>query len=61
MGLLHNILTEFDLSTQLIALIKLCMNASYSKFRLGKHSFVNFSYTKWSTIRRCFVATSCQC
>jgi hypothetical protein len=34
---LYNILIELGLPMKLVRLIKMCLNESYSKFRLGKH------------------------
>jgi sorting nexin-29 len=34
---LHNILIEFGIPRKLIGLIKMCLNETYSKIRIGKH------------------------
>jgi hypothetical protein len=34
---LYNILMEFGIPTSLDRLIKMCLNATYNKFRIGKH------------------------
>jgi hypothetical protein len=33
----YNILSEFAIPTKLIRLIKICLNETYSRVRLGKH------------------------
>jgi hypothetical protein len=33
----HSILTEFDIPTQLVGLIKMCLNETYGKDPVGKH------------------------
>jgi len=34
---LYNILTEFGISMNLVRLIKVCLNATYSRVLVGKH------------------------
>jgi hypothetical protein len=34
---LYNILIEFGVSMKLVRLIKICLNETYSKVRIGKH------------------------
>jgi len=34
---LYNILIEFGIPMQLVRLIKMCLNKTYSRFRVGKH------------------------
>jgi hypothetical protein len=53
---LLNILTEIEIPTKLVTLIKMCLNETYSKVCIGKHLF-EFSYPKWSKTRRCFIIT----
>jgi len=38
---LYNMLTEFGISMTLVRLIKMCLNETYSRVRVGKH-------LKWS-------------
>jgi hypothetical protein len=40
---LYNILIEFGISMKLVRLIKMCLNETYSKVRIGKHLSNNFS------------------
>jgi hypothetical protein len=40
---LYNILIEFGISMELVRLIKMCLNETYSKFRIGKHLSDSFS------------------
>jgi hypothetical protein len=40
---LYNILIEFGLSMKLVRLIKMCLNETYSKVRIGKHLSDSFS------------------
>jgi hypothetical protein len=42
---------------KLIMVIKMCLNETYSKVRIGKHLSDKFSYPKWSKTRRFFIAT----
>jgi len=35
---LHNILIDFGIPMKLVRLIKMCLNETYSKARIGKHS-----------------------
>jgi hypothetical protein len=37
MEVLYNILTEFGVPMKLVRLIKMCLNVTYSKVRIGKH------------------------
>jgi hypothetical protein len=39
---LYNILIEFGVPMKLVRLIKMCLNETYSKVRIGKHLFVSF-------------------
>jgi hypothetical protein len=39
---MHNILTEFRVLTKLVMLIKMYLNETYSKVRVGKHLSDNF-------------------
>jgi len=34
---LYNILIEFDIPMKLVRLIKMCLNETYSRNRVGKH------------------------
>jgi hypothetical protein len=37
-------LTEFGISTKLVSLIKMCLNETYSKVRIGKHLSDSFPF-----------------
>jgi hypothetical protein len=39
---LYNILTDFGMTMKLVRLIKLCLNETYSKVRIGKYLSDNF-------------------
>jgi hypothetical protein len=39
---LYNILIEFEVPLKLVRLIKMCLNETYGKVRVGKHLSVNF-------------------
>jgi hypothetical protein len=39
---LYNILLEFGVLTKVVSLIKICLNETYSKVRIGKHLFDSF-------------------
>jgi hypothetical protein len=39
---LYNILIEFGIPLKLVTLIKMCLNETYSKVRIGKHLLDNF-------------------
>jgi hypothetical protein len=40
--LLYKILIEFGIPKKLVRLIKMCLNETYSKIRIGKHLFGAF-------------------
>jgi hypothetical protein len=40
---LYNILIEFGVPMKLVRLIKMCLNETYSKVRIGKHLSDSFS------------------
>jgi hypothetical protein len=44
---LYSIFIEFGVCMKLVRLIKMFLNETYSKVRIGK-------YSKWSKTRRCF-------
>jgi hypothetical protein len=39
---LYNILIEFEVPLKLVRLIKMCLNETYGKIRIGKHLSGNF-------------------
>jgi hypothetical protein len=41
---LYNILVEFGTPRKLVRLIKMCLNETYSKIRIGKHFFWCIAY-----------------
>jgi hypothetical protein len=41
---LYNILLEFDMPKKLVRLIKMCLNETYSKVRIGKFRLINFLF-----------------
>jgi hypothetical protein len=51
---LYNILLEYDIPKKLVRLIKMCLNETYSKVRVGKLS-------EWPETRRCSIANGFQC
>jgi hypothetical protein len=53
---LYNILIEFGVPMKLVRLIKMCLNKTYCKVRIGKHLI--FSYPQRSKTRGCFNATA---
>jgi hypothetical protein len=54
---LYNILIEFGIPMKLVRLIKICLNETYSKVRIGKH-LSDSSYPEWFKARRCFITTA---
>jgi hypothetical protein len=54
---LWSILIEFGVPMKLSKLVKMCSNETYSKVCIGKN-LSDFSYRKWSKIRRCFITTA---
>jgi hypothetical protein len=40
---LYKILIEFGVLVELVRLIKMCLNQTYSKVRIGKHLYENFT------------------
>jgi hypothetical protein len=53
---LYNILIEFGVPMKQVTLIKMCLNETYSKVRIGKHLSDNFSIQN-GVKKRCFIAT----
>jgi hypothetical protein len=46
---LYSILTEFGVPMKLVSLIKMCLNETYSKVRIGKHFLMHFLFrTVWN-------------
>jgi hypothetical protein len=43
---LYNNLTEFGLPMKLVRLIRMCLNETYNKVRIGKHCLIIF-YPEW--------------
>jgi hypothetical protein len=43
---LYNILVEFGIPKKLVRLIKMCLNETYSKVRVGKLCLINFLFRK---------------
>jgi hypothetical protein len=41
---LYNILLEFGITKKLVRLIKMCLNETYSKVRIGKFCLINFLF-----------------
>jgi hypothetical protein len=41
---LYNILLEYGVSKKLVKLIKMCLNETYSKVRVGKFCLMNFLF-----------------
>jgi hypothetical protein len=41
---LYNILLEFGIPKELVRLIKMCLNETYSKVRVGKLCLINFLF-----------------
>jgi hypothetical protein len=41
---LYNILLEFGVPKKLVRLIKMCLNETYSKVRVGEISLINFLF-----------------
>jgi len=44
---LYNILIEFGVPMKLVTLIKMCLNETYSKFRIGKYLCDEFPFILW--------------
>jgi hypothetical protein len=43
-GVLYNILLQFGVRKKLARLIKMCLNETYSKVRIGKICLINFLF-----------------
>jgi hypothetical protein len=56
---LYNFLLEFGISKKLVRLIKMCLNETCSKFRVGKICQIHFIF-KWPEARRCSIAIALQ-
>ena len=56
-GELYNILIEFDFTMKLVRLLKICLNATYSRVRVGNHLSHMFPIMK-DLKKSCFSATS---
>jgi hypothetical protein len=52
---LYNILIEFGVPTKLVRLIKMCLNETYSKVRIGKHFSDSFPIQNGLKQRRCSI------
>jgi uncharacterized protein (DUF3820 family) len=55
---LYNILIEFGIPMNLLRLIKMCLNKTYGRVRVGRHLADMFptSYLEWFETRRCSIA-----
>jgi hypothetical protein len=55
---LYNILLEFGIPKKLVRLIKMCLNETYSKVRIGKVCVINFlfwmGWNREMLYRHCF-------
>ena len=58
MEVLYYVRVEFGIHMKLVRLIKICMNETYSRVRVGKHLVRHVSYYEWFEIqmlyRHCF-------
>jgi hypothetical protein len=52
---LYNNLIEFEIPMKLVRLIKMCVNETYRKVRIGKH--LSHSLTPWPLVRRRTIPT----
>jgi hypothetical protein len=55
-AVLYHILIEFGAPMELLRLIKMCLNETYSIVRTGKHLFDTFPVQNSFKLRRCFMA-----
>jgi hypothetical protein len=57
---LYNILIESGVPMKLVRLIKICLNETYIKVRIGRYLFDTFPIQNGLKKRRCFIATAFQ-
>jgi hypothetical protein len=57
---LYNILTEFVIPKKLVSLIKMCLNETYSRVRVGKHLSDMFPIKNGLKRGRCLIAFAFQ-
>jgi hypothetical protein len=57
---LYNILLDIGIPKKLIRLIKMCLNETYSKIRIGKLLSDKISYSEWAETRKCSIAIAFQ-
>jgi hypothetical protein len=57
---LYNILIEFGIPLKLVRLMKLCLNETYSRVRVGKHLSDRFPIKNNLKKKRCFITIAFQ-
>ena len=60
MEVLSNILIQFGIAVKLVRLIKMCLNETFSRVRVGKHMCDMLPVLEWFETRKCFIATAFQ-
>jgi hypothetical protein len=55
---LYSIFIEFGIPMRVVRLIKMCLNETYSKVRIGKHLCEKFPIHNDLKQKRCFIATA---
>jgi len=53
---LYNILIEFGIPEKILKLMKICLNETYTRIRLGKHLCNIISYYEWFETRKGFIS-----
>jgi hypothetical protein len=56
----YNILIEFGIPSKLVGLIKMCLNETYNRVRIGKNLSDKVYCSEWPETRRSFITIALQ-